>query len=74
MNLLLDNLEVIFYDMNLLRAFDTNLDLGLSSSSIRKKNLGGRQESNPGPLAWWASVLTTRPRCLGDCRADDRSK
>ena len=37
MNLLLDNLEVIFYDMNLLRAFDTNLDLGLSSSSIRKK-------------------------------------
>lgn len=38
MNLLLDNLEVIFYDMNLLRAFDTNLDLGLSSSSIRKKN------------------------------------
>ena len=39
MNLLRDNLEVIFYDMNLLRAFDTtNLDLGLSSSSIRKKN------------------------------------
>ena len=38
MNLLLDNLEVIFYDMNLLRAFDTYLDLlGLSSSSIRKK-------------------------------------